>query len=199
MPDGRPWSVSDIPPGLIMVSGPCRCGLSVESGRGSGGATYYICCVPLKSPRTGLVVGYGAECRLFQDPNSEPPADPRVALDEAHALLAEIEPAPVGMTTALYERFDEDEVFLYVGVSDVPARRARIHLHRSTWFAFAAYGSVAWFRSRSEAESAERDAIRSRRPLFNRLHAQPGVKEELVRYLIDKGRLDLLDVSAKWG
>lgn len=182
-----------------MVSGPCRCGLGVPSGIGSGGATFYICCVPLKDPRTGDIVGYGAECRPFQVMPEPHTSDPTVARNDRHALLAEIEPAPPGMTTALYERYDADGLLLYVGVSDVLERRTRTHIRRSTWFAFAASGSVQWFASRVEAEAAEVERIRTGRPLFNRAHAHAGTREALIRYLIKEGRLDLLEVTARWG
>jgi hypothetical protein len=181
-----------------MVAAPCQCGQSVDSGIGNR-APIYICCVPLKDPRSGRIVGYGAEQRPVQDLRTLTLRSCPKKRDDLHVSLTQIEPPPAGMTTALYERFDKDGVFLYVGVSDVPVSRGRLHLRGSTWFAFAASGCVTWFPSRAEAEAAERLAISTRRPLFNRLHAQPGVKEELVRYLIDKGRLDLLDVTAKWG
>lgn len=199
MPANRPLNVGDIPRGLAMVSGPCRCGRRVESGIGSGGYTYYICCVPLKDPRTGNIVGYGAECRVSQVPPPLSSLDPTVARDSRHALLDQIEPPPAGMTTAMYERYDADGVLLYVGVSDVLQRRTKTHIRRSTWFAFAASGSVQWFASRAEAESAEVERIRTGKPLFNRAHAHPQAREALVRYLIAKGRLDLLDVTARWG
>lgn len=103
------------------------------------------------------------------------------------------------MTSCVYERFDADGIFLYVGVSDAPLQRAKIHLKRSTWFLFAASGRELWFPSRAQAERVERDVIETRRPLFNRLHARPEAYEALIRYLVDKGRFDLLEVKATWG
>ena len=151
---------------------------------------------------TGKIVGYGWDYR--SDPNTPPGSvlkrNKRQSSAKAtNLLLAEIDFVPPEMTTCLYERFDAEGVHLYAGISDAPRRRSKIHLAKSTWFQFAATGRETWFSSRAEAEEAERFAIRVHRPIFNRQHAHPEARNDLIRYLVRHERFDLLEATVTWG
>lgn len=70
----------------------------------------------------------------------------------------------------LYRHFDADGQLLYVGISDSPETRAAQHGARSDWFFLVADTTEEWYESRAFAEVAERKAITSGRPLFNKTH-----------------------------
>jgi hypothetical protein len=97
------------------------------------------------------------------------------------------------MTTALYRPYDASDVLLYVGVSDQPGRRGGRHRKRSSWAEFAVRTDLTWFPTRADAERAEVEAIKTESPLFNDHHnSSPEARERLVKYLIERDRLDLL-------
>ncbi|MYX88449.1 MULTISPECIES: GntR family transcriptional regulator [unclassified Streptomyces] len=75
--------------------------------------------------------------------------------------------------TGLYRLFGSDERLLYVGVSNNPGVRWAQHSEEKEWWDQVDNHTVHWFRSRLEAETAERVAIEVERPLYNHLHAAP--------------------------
>lgn len=75
--------------------------------------------------------------------------------------------------TALYRFFDAEKSLLYVGIAADPDKRQKQHARDAgeTWYPLAAERTVAWFGSRSDAESAERKAIATERPRYNSKHS----------------------------
>lgn len=101
--------------------------------------------------------------------------------------------AKAATSTALYRYYDAADVLLYVGMTGDLAERELEHIRDSTWMDFAARSTIERFPTRSEAEDAERDAIRDEAPLFNIAHNDtPGMTLRLVEYLVKQNRLDLL-------
>jgi predicted GIY-YIG superfamily endonuclease len=95
--------------------------------------------------------------------------------------------------TALYFWYDADDILIYVGITKDMAQRQTNHAKRSAWSAFADHSTVSRFLTRESAESAEVDAIRDLRPVFNRAHNEtPEAQARLREYLIKHGRIDLL-------
>lgn len=70
--------------------------------------------------------------------------------------------------SAVYRWRADDGRLLYVGVTDNWDRRSREHAARSPWFGRARYCHIVWYSTRAEADAAERAAIRSERPAYNR-------------------------------
>jgi predicted GIY-YIG superfamily endonuclease len=99
---------------------------------------------------------------------------------------------PPEVPTALYRRYDADDVLLYIGISENPDERANSHLNNSAWTHFAVREEREMFPNRPEALTAETAAIEAERPVFNLARADASARERSVQYLIDKGRLDLL-------
>jgi hypothetical protein len=112
--------------------------------------------------------------------------------------LDRIDARPPGMKSVLYRRHDAEGALLYVGVSDWPYDRAVGHGTHSLWVQFAVAGTNTWYPSRAEAEKAEKLAIATELPLFNRYHSVPGARERLVDYLVARDRHDLLDSIKDW-
>lgn len=80
-----------------------------------------------------------------------------------------------GERTALYRFFDEDDVLLYVGITDRPGRRWEQHMREQPWWPTARSHTVRWHESREAADTAEREAIRDERPVYNIAHAAPSL------------------------
>ncbi|MEU9578820.1 GIY-YIG nuclease family protein [Streptomyces chilikensis] len=72
--------------------------------------------------------------------------------------------------TALYRFFDEQDVLLYVGITDRLTVRFREHSHHSKWWPLAVSHRVEWLAGRALADRTERQVIREEKPLFNVLH-----------------------------
>lgn len=68
--------------------------------------------------------------------------------------------------TALY-RYYEADTLLYVGISHDAFRRATQHTERSAWYTRADRMTIERLPTRADARTAELDAIRTERPLFN--------------------------------
>jgi predicted GIY-YIG superfamily endonuclease len=93
----------------------------------------------------------------------------------------------------LYRYFDSRRWLLYVGISGDLARRDGTHISRSRWMQFTARSSVERHKTLEGVKEAERTAIESERPIFNKLHnSAPEAKRRLRAYLEAAGRLDLL-------
>lgn len=69
---------------------------------------------------------------------------------------------------AIYRHFDRNGELLYVGITSDPDRRWQQHLEASVWARFVSDVTVHWLDDRNQARRAERRAIASERPLFNR-------------------------------
>jgi predicted GIY-YIG superfamily endonuclease len=72
------------------------------------------------------------------------------------------------MNAALYRFFDTDGRLLYVGVAMDPDRREIGHRSNSPWHHLATQRTDEWLSSRPEAVAAEKRAIQSEHPAFNR-------------------------------
>lgn len=76
--------------------------------------------------------------------------------------------SPLVAKTAVYRLYDKEGVLLYVGMSDDPAARWRMHRIEKTWWPAVARKTVEWFDERTEAAKAEARAIRDEAPVYNR-------------------------------
>jgi predicted GIY-YIG superfamily endonuclease len=84
----------------------------------------------------------------------------RLATDEESPRFA---PA-----TALYRFFDAGQQLLYVGVSGQPGERWARHRRESPWWRTAMFVAVEILPSMHAALDAEREAIQSETPAFNK-------------------------------
>ena len=69
--------------------------------------------------------------------------------------------------TTLYRAYDENDVLLYVGISDMPMVRLESHSFASRWVGFAARVTFERLATRELAAAAEVTAIREEKPVFN--------------------------------
>lgn len=69
--------------------------------------------------------------------------------------------------TTVYRLFDEAGRLLYVGTSANPQSRWEQHAREKLWWSSVTRATVEWCASRPDALAAEREAIRSERPLHN--------------------------------
>lgn len=88
--------------------------------------------------------------------------------------------------TALYRYFDKNAVLLYVGITKDPGARDEQHARSSAWHPLHIRREVQWFEMRSDAEVAERSAIRDEAPLFNATHASPDTRRKAMDYLFSR-------------
>lgn len=72
--------------------------------------------------------------------------------------------------TQLYRHFDRDGVLLYVGISLNAVSRLSSHVTSSDWCGQIANVSVELHPTRQAALAAEKKAIKSERPAFNKIH-----------------------------
>jgi predicted GIY-YIG superfamily endonuclease len=72
--------------------------------------------------------------------------------------------------TALYRHYDKNNHLLYVGISLNPLKRLTEHKSSASakWVTAIAHITVEWFPSLSLAETAERLAIQTEGPTYNR-------------------------------
>jgi hypothetical protein len=84
--------------------------------------------------------------------------------------------------TILYRLFDADDRLLYVGITCNKQQRWGGHRKNSRWWPLVARKELITHPDRSTALTAERDAIRSERPIYNVSGnpAQPRVQVHLV-------------------
>lgn len=100
-------------------------------------------------------------------------------------------PPPV-KKCALYRHFDKDDRLLYVGISVNPGTRRGDHARHSAFIEFAARETVEWLDDTDAALAAERSAIATEKPLFNKVSAAPDRDRRLVEYLLERGATHLL-------
>lgn len=107
------------------------------------------------------------------------------------------------MSTALYRAFDGEGKLLYVGISKDALNRFKSHLRTSGWSGKCARLDICYFDARSEAIEAEKAAIQSERPHFNKVWAKseplpesPPVREAgPTRFLTPKSVCSLIALS----
>lgn len=75
-------------------------------------------------------------------------------------------------TCVLYRHFDEAGALLYVGISIRPAVRLYEHDRDSHWFHLVRRIELEHFQTIAEASAAERAAIQTEQPRFNKLHVR---------------------------
>lgn len=73
--------------------------------------------------------------------------------------------------TALYRHYQADGQLAYIGVTKDPQRRLAQHVAKADWVATITTTEMQWFNSKPEAMAAEADAIRSEKPLFNKIYS----------------------------
>jgi hypothetical protein len=94
---------------------------------------------------------------------------------------------------ALYRYFDSADTLLYIGKSGGLAAREKAHIRTSQWMQFAARSAIERCDSPDELGDAERVAIETEGPVFNRQYNDtPEARERLRAYLEGVGRLDLM-------
>lgn len=77
----------------------------------------------------------------------------------------------MNIKTALYRHFDENDCLLYVGISSRLPQRNREHKSFSHWFQAVTKITVSWFQCRDDALSAEYMAIKTEKPVHNKIHS----------------------------
>ena len=73
--------------------------------------------------------------------------------------------------TQLYRFYSQNGTLLYVGISISAISRYGHHKSNSGWWLFASRMEILNYPTRAEAELAEKSAILSERPLFNKDHS----------------------------
>ena len=73
------------------------------------------------------------------------------------------------LQTELYRHFDADGQLLYVGISYRMPGRTNEHARRSSWFAKVARTTTETFPNKRAAMDAELRAIKTERPIYNRM------------------------------
>jgi len=73
----------------------------------------------------------------------------------------------------LYRLHDEEGNLLYVGIAFFFGQRMRQHERRAPWWRSVSCVELRRYDTRSEAEDAERTAIRTERPEHNVRYAAP--------------------------
>lgn len=81
--------------------------------------------------------------------------------------------------TSLYRLYDEEGVLLYVGIAGNPGRRFEQHRGQKPWWHEVSSMSLEHFDTRDEALIAEKDAIVTEHPLYNRQHSVIVVKAQV--------------------
>lgn len=102
------------------------------------------------------------------------------------------------MKTALYRHYSRAGRLLYVGITDDLARRTKQH-GRARWHRFVTRSDTEYFPNRQEAETSEREAIKTERPIYNVIHKAAKESEELkqARAEIDRLNKELASVKAQ--
>jgi hypothetical protein len=84
------------------------------------------------------------------------------------------------MECQLYRYFDEEGCLLYVGISHSAVVRAQAH-RKSAWWIDAAEMKIENFPTRELALEAERRAIKTEKPRFNKVHNDADKQIELFK------------------
>ena len=90
---------------------------------------------------------------------------------------------------ALYRWFDAADILLYIGKTGALAQRVAGHIARSRWMQFAARSTVERHGSDEDVTRAEREAIETEHPIFNKQYNDtPEARERLRSYPEPIGR-----------
>lgn len=89
-----------------------------------------------------------------------------------------------GQRTALYRFFDQRGQLLYVGITDNLGQRWSAHMREKVWWPQVHKQNSEWLPSREAAEAAEKQAIKTERPLYNIAHALPEGSRSASRFVI---------------
>lgn len=85
---------------------------------------------------------------------------------------------------ALYRHFDDEDVLLYVGITDdLGGRTNSGHARTSDWVRFAERADAEWYDTREQAAAAEREAVEEEGPIFNRQYALGDVDRRILDYV----------------
>lgn len=76
-------------------------------------------------------------------------------------------PLDPNRATAVYRFFNRDGRLLYVGITYDPADRWQGHAAKAQWWKDAVDNTIDWYDTRTEAERAEKTAIRYEKPIHN--------------------------------
>lgn len=71
---------------------------------------------------------------------------------------------------ALYRFWNSENQLLYVGISKTFYDRMNSHANHSAWVTQAVRTTIEWYDSRKEVEAAEKVAIQTEGPIYNKLH-----------------------------
>lgn len=106
------------------------------------------------------------------------------------------------MSPTVYRCLDADGRLLYVGMTEQPRRRLRVHELTKSWWPKVGLITLEEYRTREEAAAAEREAILGEAPAFNiiRLARLRRVREGRQRRYPRRPRLrpDEVEVSPEW-
>lgn len=69
--------------------------------------------------------------------------------------------------TAVYRLHDQHNDLIYVGITNNPPQRWRLHAYEKPWWGDVALREVEWFATREEAEAVEAQLISWHRPKWN--------------------------------
>ena len=93
--------------------------------------------------------------------------------------------------TELYRHYDKDGLLLYVGISLSALNRLSQHKTQSRWFIKIDTVKVTHYTSRKAALAAEKRAIKSEKPKYNKTYGTYRTVEP--KQLVEKTRSDLLN------
>lgn len=113
-------------------------------------------------------------------------------------MNARREPGAAG-ETALYRYHDITGRPLYIGITDNLDGRERGHFRSSCWMPLMASSTVKRYPDRDAALKAERKAIETEHPLFNRQYNNTAAARDRQKaYLEEIGRMDLYTKWCLW-
>lgn len=79
--------------------------------------------------------------------------------------------------TALYKLYDENDVLLYVGVTNNTAVRWAKHAADKPWWSDVSRQEITWHADRASALAAEKESIRAGQPRYNSEHTSPAAPD----------------------
>lgn len=97
------------------------------------------------------------------------------------------------MRTCLYRHFDTEGSLLYVGIASNADARLADHRAQSRWRAEISRVDLKWFETKEEAHAAERAAIRSEAPKYNRMRYRDSeIHPDTIRRRLEKAGFSCL-------